>query len=635
MNKFITHEITKEEIENLQELSRICRGDILKMTTLAGCGHPGGSMSSIDMLLTILKFANINPENFDKIDRDRIIISHGHISPAVYSSLGRMGFFPIDEAIAFFRKAESIFEGHVERDVPGIEWTTGNLGQGLSAACGFAVAQKVLGIKSNIFVLMGDGEQQKGQISEARRFAKKFNLTNITVLIDFNRLQISGDISEVMPQDIKANYESDGWEVLVIDGHNFKEIFDAIKYSLTNEDKLVAIIGKTVMGKGVSFMENREKFHGVALKEDELEIALKELKISNDLEKYKNMRKNFKRKIYREIKIPQVKLNLGSPRDYSPEVLIDNRTAFGNALMDLAELNKGKFIVFDCDLTGSVKTKKFGEKFPECFFQSGIQEHNTATMAGACSLFPVISIFADFGVFGVDETYNQHRLNDINNTNLKLICTHIGLNVGEDGKTHHCIDYIGVFSNLYGYKLIIPADPNQTDRAFRFMVKEKGNFFLGMGRAKNPVITDLNGKPLFAGNYEFKYGKADLIRDGEKATIITYGSLIPRAIKAWEKLKEQGIYVKVYNMSTPKDIDIEMLKIAVKTGLIVTYEDHNVNTGIGSIIAKELFKNSLHVKLINLGIENYGYSGTPDEIYDCAGLGVDRLVDTIKNNLNF
>ncbi len=633
MNKFFNHEITEEEIKELKELSRLCRGDILKMTTLAGCGHPGGSMSSIDIYLTLLKFANLNPENIDDINRDRIIISHGHISPCAYSALGRMGFFPVDEAIAFFRKAESIFEGHVERDIPGIEWTTGNLGQGLSAACGFAVASKVLGIDNQIFVLMGDGEQQKGQISEARRFATKFNLTNITVLIDYNRLQISGEIFDVMPQDIKANYESDGWEVLYINGHDFKEIFNAIKYSVNKKDKPVAIIARTVMGKGVSFMENKEKYHGSAISEEQLNDALKELNIENDLNKYKEMRKNFKRKIYREVKYPEIDIKTGEPRVYDVDILTDNRSAFGNALLDLANLNKGKFIVYDCDLTGSVKTKAFGDKYPDNFFQSGIQEHNTATMAGATSLFPVISIFADFGVFGVDETYNQHRLNDINHTNLKLVCTHIGLNVGEDGKTHHCIDYIGIFSNLFGYKLIIPADPNQTDRAFRYMVKEKGNFFFGMGRAKTPVITDINGNPVFGRDYKFEYGKADLLRDGDKAAIITYGSLIPRAINAWEILKEKGILVKVYNMSTPKDIDIEMLKDSAKTGLIITYEDHNVNTGIGTIIAKELFKNQIQTKLVNLGIENYAYSGTPDEIYDCAGLSVDRLVNIIENKV--
>ena len=633
MNRFFNHEITEQEISELKELSRLCRGDLLKMTTLAGCGHPGGSMSSIDIYLTLLKFANLTPENFDDLNRDRIIISHGHISPCAYSALGRMGFFPIDDAIAYFRKAESVFEGHVERDIPGIEWTTGNLGQGLSAACGFAVGSKVLGIDNQIFVLMGDGEQQKGQISEARRFAKKFNLNNITVIIDYNRLQISGEISDVMPQDIKANYESDGWEVLYINGHDFKEIFNAIKYSVNKKDTPIAIIARTVMGKGVSFMENREKFHGVALKEEELDKALKELNIENDLIKYKEMRKNFKRKIFREIKYPEINIDVGTSKGYSSDVLIDNRTAFGNALLELADLNKGKFVVFDCDLTGSVKTKAFGDKYPDNFFQSGIQEHNTATMAGAVSLFPLISVFADFGVFGVDETYNQHRLNDINHTNLKLVCTHIGLNVGEDGKTHHCIDYIGIFTNLYGYKVIIPADPNQTDRAFRYMVKEKGNFFLGMGRAKTPIITDVEGNPLFAGDYEFIYGKADLIRDGENGAIISYGSLLSRAIKAWEILKEKGIDVKVYNMSTPKDIDLEMLKDASETNLIITYEDHNVNTGLGINVAKEMAKNGISSKLINLGIENYAYSGIPDEIYDCAGLSVDRLVNTIIENL--
>ena len=633
MKGFKNYTITDSDISELNKLAKLCRGDILKMTTLAGCGHPGGSMSSIDIYLTLYKFARISPDTFESMERDRIIISHGHTSPGAYSALARLGFFSHEEAIAYFRLKNSVFEGHVERDVPGIEWTTGNLGQGLSAGCGFALGLKSLNINSDIFVIMGDGEQQKGQISEARRFAKKYSLSNLTAIIDYNKLQISGEISKVMPQNIKENYESDGWEVLEINGHDFSEIFNAIKYSVET-DNSVAIIAHTVMGKGVSFMENKEKYHGQALSENDLEAALKELGIENDFSKYKALRNSPKLKRYRDIEPPAPDLKIFPRKIYSVDTKTDNRSAYGNALENIALLNPSvKFAVFDCDLSGSVKTSLFAKTRPDEFFEAGIQEHNTATMAGAVSTMPVLSIFSDFGMFGVDEVYNQLRLNDINQTNLKLICTHIGLNVGEDGKTHQCIDYIGLLANLYNFKILIPADPNQTDAAVRYALKEKGNFFVGMGRSKMPVITDEKGEVFFNEDYEIDYGKADLIRKGDNATIIAMGSVFPEVMDAWKILNDKGINVNVFNVSSPTEIDKSMLAEAVKTKLIVTVEDHNVRTGLGCKISSDLIENGLFCKVIKLGVTNYTTSDKPSELYKIHGLDGASIAEKIEKEL--
>src|SRR4030065_1904784 len=227
--RFETEKLDKDSLTRLSELARSARGDILKMTTLAGSGHPGGSISSIDFYLVLYSYANVHPQSPSDPDRDRIVISHGHTSPGVYAALGRIGFFPIEAAIATFRKVGSPFEGHVEKGVPGVEWNTGNLGQGLSAGCGFALGSKILRKRFNVFVTMGCGAQQKGQISEARRFAIKYNLDNLTVIIDFNRRQISGVTQEIMPQNISKNFESDGWRVMEVNGHQFQEIYAALR----------------------------------------------------------------------------------------------------------------------------------------------------------------------------------------------------------------------------------------------------------------------------------------------------------------------------------------------------------------------------------------------------------------------
>jgi transketolase len=634
--RFQAEKLDEVSLKRLAELARLARGDILKMTTLAGSGHPGGSMSSIDFYLILYSYANVDPKSPSDPNRDRIIISHGHTSPGVYAALGRIGFSPIESAIVSFRKAGSPFEGHVEKGIPGVEWNTGNLGQGLSAGCGFALGAKTLKKDFHVFVAMGCGEQQKGQISEARRFAIKYGLDNLTVIIDYNARQISGVTSEIMPQNIAKNFQSDGWRIIEVDGHQFQEIYTAFREAILSKHP-TAIIAHTTMGKGISFMEGKEEFHGRALSPDEFKKAAQELGIEDDLDRYRKIQKNgslsFAGRTYPVI---NPSIQTGTPRNYGKDQRLDNRSAFGNALVDLGKINLEDdsflpMVVFDCDLAPSTKTTGFAKQFPNNFFQGGIQEHNTATISGAISTLGLLSFFADFGVFGIDETYNQHRLNDINQTNLKLICTHTGLDVGEDGNTHQCIDYIGVIRNLFGYKIIIPADPNQTDRVIRYVAKTPGNFLVAMGRSPIPILLTEKGVPLFSDLYEFKYGKADLVRDGKDAAIIATGGMVYRAVQAWELLKEKGGFVQVLNISCLSNLDVESILKAAQTGTIITYEDHHIQTGLGNLVANVLAEHGLGVRFHKMGVSRYGSSGKPDDLYRMQELDVQSLVQTVMS----
>lgn len=640
---FPTPSLSETVVRELQEWARIIRGDIIKMTSLASSGHPGGSMSSLEIFLVTYCVARNNPQNPYDSERDRVIISHGHTSPGAYAVLGRLGFFNIDVAISTFRQIGSPFEGHIERCVPGIEWTTGNLGQGLSAAVGFALAARLHNQSHRIFTLMSDAEQCKGQVAEARRIASKYNLNNITVVIDYNNRQISGKVSEIMPVNLRAECEAAGWKVLEVDGHNIGELYSAL-YEATRTNVPVAILAHTVMGNGVSFMAGDEQYHGRALKPDEHKRALAELKIKDDLERYKKMREDpatLKSITFGHTpadKGHSVLPDPGTPVTYKPGEIADNRTAFGKALENLIKINveksAGPVAVFDCDLASSVKTNYVWKSFPQSFFEFGVQEHSTATVAGACSIQGVVSFFADFGIFGLVETYNQHRLNDINFTNLKLVTTHNGIDVGEDGKTHQCIDYLGLVRNLYGFKLIVPADPNQTDRVIRYIATTAGNFLVVLGRSPTPVLLDEKGSPLFGDGYEFEYGKADIIYSGKDAAIITMGQLLAPAIAARQQLKkEHGINVMLIHLSCPCHLDEEALSRAAATKLIITFEDHNVNTGIGSIVANYLIAKRLHPRLIKLGITEYCGSGLAADLYRAHGLSSDKLVDTILNSI--
>lgn len=634
MGRFEKERLTDSEISKLQELSRLCKGDILTMTTISNSGHPGGSMSSLDMYLTVFSYANIAPDRVDDPCRDKIVVSHGHTSPGVYSALGRLGFFDIDMAVATFRLSGSIFEGHVVRKVPGVEWGTGNLGQGLSAGCGFALADRLHNRDTHTFVLTSDGEHTKGQIAEARRFASKYGMNNITVIVDNNNIQISGKTDDIMPCRICANYRSDGWETMEVDGHNFTQLYDAIKKSV-EMPKPVCIIANTVLGKGVSFMENEYKYHGKTLDEQAYVKAMGELGLPPLLDKYKKLRQQEwsypDRKFYFT---PELKK--GTPVVYKKEEKTDNRSAYGKALMEAAKANTDNkeypFAVFDCDLATSVKTDIFAKEFPERFFQVGVQEHNAATIAGAISTDRVISFFSDFGVFGVDETFNQARLNDQNHSNLKLVCTHIGLDVGEDGKTHQCIDYVGTLRNLFGFKIVIPADPNQTDRVIRHVAGQPGNWFVGMGRSKVPIVTRQDGAVYFDENYEFEYGKTDILREGEKGYIVTMGCMVPRALKSAEILKGKGISIGVINAGCPTEIDKKVMEKAFSTGLIVTLEDHHVDTGLGMTVGLYLLEKKYNGKFFRLGVTGYGSSGEPDYLFKKEGMDPESVSALIASH---
>lgn len=610
-------ELAEHEIDKIKQLCNEARGAILHMTTLARSGHPGGSMSTIDFLMTLLHLINIDPKQPEKAERDMVVFSHGHVSPAAYSAFGLLGYFSLTEAISQFRLAGSIFEGHVEPDVPGIEWASGNLGQGLSAACGFALAQKLKGIDNHIFVLMGDGEQQKGQLSEARRFAVKYELDNITAFCDYNKLQIGGEIEKIMPQNIIENYLADEWDVIEIDGHDFEDIQEAI-FTAVENDNPTLILANTTMGKGVSFMENKEKYHGSPLSPEQLEAALKELGLKNELEKYQELRNKFQPKTIQPTE-PEFNINPGSPHIYEDKT--DNRSAWGKVIADIAKLNPGiPLAVFDCDLMGSVKLNDYAAAAPDKFFESGIMEHHTAVAAGALSKQGIQTFFADFGVFGVDETYNQHRLNDINHTNLKLITTHVGLDVGEDGKTHQCIDYLGVMRNLFHFKVIIPADPNQTDHIIRYISDKPGNFLVPMGRSKLEIIKDEKHKIFFDEKYQFQYGKIDQLRDGKDAALFVMGTLTGNAVQIADQLKEQGISLQVYNVSCPLELNSDELKEAATTGMIFTYEDHNVNTGLGSCLAEKLFELGLTCQFHKFGVKDYAFSGNSQAVFELCKL---------------
>ncbi|MBR2043963.1 MAG: transketolase [Clostridia bacterium] len=267
--------VTKKE---LQRAANDVRIGIIEGVHSAKAGHPGGSLSCADILTYLyFKEMNIDPKDPKKSDRDRLVLSKGHAAPALYSVLANRGYFDVKE-LNTLRKIDSRLQGHPDmKHIPGVDMSSGSLGQGISAAVGMALSAKHFGDNYRVFTILGDGECEEGQVWEAAMFAANKGLSNLTAFVDFNNLQIDGTCDEVnSPSPIDKKFEAFGWDVLVIDGHDFDAIEDALDKAKAS-DKPFCIIAKTVKGKGVSYMENNVGWHGKAPGDEEYEIAIKDL----------------------------------------------------------------------------------------------------------------------------------------------------------------------------------------------------------------------------------------------------------------------------------------------------------------------------------------------------------------------
>ncbi len=266
--------------KQLQKTACEVRLGIIEAVHSAKSGHPGGSLSIAD-LITYLYFCemNINPQDPKNADRDRLVLSKGHCSPALYSVLAQRGYFPKEE-LQTFRQIGSRLQGHPDmKGIPGVDMSSGSLGQGISAACGMALGAKLNGKDYRVYTILGDGECEEGQVWEAAMFAGNKNLDNLCAIVDYNGLQIDGSLGEVCsPEPFDKKFEAFGWNVICIDAHNFDEIEAALNTARNTKGKPTVIIQKSVKGKGVSFMENSVSWHGAAPNDEQYEIAVNELK---------------------------------------------------------------------------------------------------------------------------------------------------------------------------------------------------------------------------------------------------------------------------------------------------------------------------------------------------------------------
>lgn len=628
--------LTDEQLRLLRAFSQSCRRSALQMVTNAKSGHPGGSLSLIDYLSLLYCFV-ISQTN------EPVVISNGHVSPAVYAVLGELGVVDKQRAITHFRKPDDLFEGHVNRKLQGIYYSTGPLGVGASVASAFALSDKLKKSPDYTYLLMGDGECQEGMVYEMMNFAAKYRLNNLIAFVDYNKIQLSASLEEIMPLNIKGHFEAAGWEVMEVNGHDFVEMWNAISRAHESSTKPVLLLGHTVMGKGVSFMEAVSKegkadWHGVAPTAEQQEKALTELVLS---ESDSALLQDFVSHLSKNIKTPAMPnlwakidgVDVGEPVTYGSDKLIDCRGAYGTALLDLAKRNPN-VVAMTADLAGSVKTDGVKKNFPERHIECGIAEQHMVSAAGGLSLRGFIPFCSTFGAFMTSRGKDQARVNDINETNVKMVATHCGLSVGEDGPTHQAIDDMSSFMGFMHTNILEPADPNQCDRMIRYVASVYGNFYVRMGRSKLPAILREDGTPFFAGAYVFQPGRADVVRTGTDVTIVASGPMVERAVKVADAMKASEKSVEVIAVSSMRPFDEEtILASARKTGRVVTVEDHHVATGLGSLVLQALARSGTNARVQTMGVREYQLSGTSDELYEIAGLGVKEIEKAVREML--
>ncbi|MFC1616107.1 transketolase [Patescibacteria group bacterium] len=620
--------LSEEHQAFLKTFTKSCRHSIIQMVTNSQSGHPGGSLSCIDYLATVYAFI-ISQTG------ERIVVSNGHISPAVYSTLAEMDYIPKADVIEQFRQIDTVYEGHITRHIPGIDFGTGPLGIGVSVAAAYAKSAKMHKTDKKVYGLMGDGEAEEGQVYEMIHFAKHYNLNNLILFVDYNKVQLTASLKEIQDIDIHKIFEAGGWEVIDIDGHNHAEIWEAIGKA-HQSDKPVAIIGNTIMGMGVDFMEetgrnHKSDWHGKAPAPEDVEQVLKDLEPSpeevQEIDEYRKLIKwHPEKNEYPEL-LSKLDINTGSPNIIEADKATDCRSAYGNALLDLAK-NNPNIIALTADVRGSVKTDGVAKDLPDQYIECGIAEQNMMSLAGGLSLDKWVPFASTFGAFLTSRPKDQARVNDINYTNVKMVATHCGLSVGEDGPTHQSIDDISIMAGQLNTHVIEPTDANHTDHIIRFIASHYGNFYVRMGRHKFPVITKEDGSVFYDQDYQYEYGKTDIIREGSDITIAAAGATVSEAIKAREELSETNpdLSIEIVATSSIKKFDDTVLESVKKTKKLITVEDHNIYCGLGSRLCKVLVENGIQIeKFIPLAVKEYQLSGTSAELYAKAGIDSEAI----------
>ncbi len=607
----------------LRNKATALRIESVRATSEAGSGHPTSCCSAADIVAALFfSVMRYDPKNPRNPNNDRFVLSKGHAAPLLYAAWAEAGLFDVKE-LTKLRTLASDLEGHPTPRLPFVDVATGSLGQGLSAGVGLALnAKKIEKSGYRTYVLMGDGESVEGSVWEAVELARHFKLDNLCAIVDVNRLGQSDPT--MLQHDMKAyksRWAGFGWNALVVDGHNHADLLKAFADAARTKGRPTVLLARTFKGKGISFTENKPDWHGKALKKgEESQKAIDEL-----------MRQIKPTTAVPKFRIPPMPARGAKPAKpmapsaYKSGEMVATREAFGAALAALGEANPS-VVALDADVKNSTFTDKFGKQFPNRFIENFIAEQNMIGAAVGLAATGKIPFAATFAAF-LSRAYDFIRMGAISQSNIKLVGTHVGVSIGEDGPSQMGLEDIAMMAAQPGVVVLYPSDAVCAYKLVELAAAHRGMVYLRAGRPKSPV--------LYGNDEAFKIGGCKVLRQSQsdQVTIVAAGVTLFEALKAHDQLKSAGIPVRVIDLYSVAPLDrLTLLESARATkNRILTVEDHYEHGGLGDAVLGAVGGEGVRVH--KMAVREIAHSGKPDELVDRYGLSARAIAETVKKLL--
>ena len=607
-----------DKFQEWNELAAQLAVDSIRASTEAGSGHPTSSMSAAHLLAVLyadhLRYDVSDPKN---TANDRFVLSKGHASPLMYSVLKAIGAIT-DEQLLSFRRFRSPLEGHPVPlpEMPWIDVATGSLGQGLPIGLGIALAMKIDESPARVWVLMGDSEAAEGSVWEAMENAWFHGASNLIAILDMNRLGQRGPTMLEWRGDVYAERaRAFGWHAIQVDGHDVSAI-DAAYGEAEDAGGPVLVVARTEKGHGVSFLANKEGWHGKALSNDEAEKAIAELGGPRNITITPPKP---------ELRIPQPP----KPFTYQLPVYDDTvatRKAFGETLAAMAA--NPSVVVLDGEVGNSTHTEDFQKVAPDRFLEMFIAEQCMVGAAVGLQVLGKTPFAATFGAF-ITRAYDFIRMAAVSRANLRLSGSHAGVSIGEDGPSQMALEDLAMMQAVHGSTVLYPADGNAAATLTSAMADLPGISYIRTTREGTPKLYDVGERFPIGGSKVLRSG------DGDRATIVGAGVTVYEALKAADELSGGGIAVRVIDAYSVKPIDAATLARALReTGLVVVVEDHWIDGGIGDAVLQALAgEGVLSGRVVKLAVTEMPGSGKPQELRDWAGISGPKIAAAIRRAL--
>jgi transketolase len=615
---------TTEKTSRVQQwtnLAQQLRVDSIRCTTAAGSGHPTSALSAADLMAVLmLSHLRYDFDNPQLPNNDHLIFSKGHASPLLYSMYKAAGAIS-DEELLTLRKFGSRLEGHPTPSLPWTDVATGSLGQGLPIGVGIALAGKYLDkLPYHVWVLLGDSEMTEGSVWEAFDKAGFYTLNNLVAIIDCNRLGQRGPTELQWNLDAyAARARAFGWNALEVDGHNYDEIDSALTRAEGPQNAPTVIVARTLKGKGVSFLEDAEGWHGKALSSEQAEKAFQELNpqvrsMVFPIQRPANLQPAPKPEA-KPLELPKYKVG----------DKVATRKAYGDALKALGAANPD-IVAMDGEVSNSTYAEEFAKAFPDRYFEQYIAEQQLVSTAVGMSVRGRIPFASTFAAF-FTRAYDFIRMAAVSRANIRLVGSHAGVSIGEDGPSQMGLEDLSMVRAVFGSTVLYPCDANQSAQLTAEMAKHGGVVYQRTTREKTPVI--------YGPDEEFHVGGSKVLRqsDHDQATIVAAGVTVHEALKAYDQLLSDRITVRVIDAYSIKPIDNEALFAAVQEAgnKIITVEDHWPEGGLGEAVLEAFTQLDRPLpQIVKLAVASMPGSGTPAELMEEAGISTYHIMQAVK-----